>query len=239
MGLFSLVMAFVVIIVMGVGIVAHYANVIEEVAIEERDELPRLLRHFDFADDIWLPFCRVCVASVLCFGPGIAVRLAAAIEGWPPDRVRVAHLILDFLGLILFPATVLTTTTSGSYANLRPDRVVGAIARIGPRYALFVVVFTVAIIVYALGFTAAVFQLNELFLRGPSVQWFLKGLTAYGILFAAIFLMHYFAWLLGLSYRMGHHSFPWVLQHYVRAVPGVTAPRYPASVPPSPRQHGA
>ncbi len=238
MGFFSLVLAFVVIIAMGVGLVAHYANVIEEIAIEERDELPRLLRHFDFADDIWLPFCRVCVASVLCFWPGMAVRLAGAIEGWPRDRVKAAHLILDILGLILFPATLLTATTSGSYANLRPDRVLGTIARIGPRYAFFVVLFTVAITVYALGLVAAVTQLNELFVRGPSVEWFLAGLIAYGMLFAGIFLMHYFAWLLGLSYRMEHNSFPWVLQHYERTIPGVTAPRYPMPIPPHP-PHGA
>jgi hypothetical protein len=234
MGMFSLVLAVFILLVVGIGIIAHYANVIEEVALEERDELPRFLRHFNFTDDIWLPFVRIGVSSILCFWPGMVVRLVGAIKGWPLPRVTVAHMILDFIGLILFPATLLTATTSGSLANLRPDRVLGTIARIGPRYAFFVVLYTVALFVYVLGFIEAVSQFSELFRTGPSFKWLGAGLIDYSILFVGIFLMHYFAWLLGLSYRLYHDSFPWVWQHYIRTIPGVTAPRYPATVHPHP-----
>jgi hypothetical protein len=234
MGMFSLVLAVFILLVVGIGIIAHYANVIEEVALEERDELPRFLRHFNFTDDIWLPFVRIGVSSILCFWPGMVVRLVGAIKGWPLPRVTVAHMILDFIGLILFPATLLTATTSGSLANLRPDRVLGTIARIGPRYAFFVVLYTVALFVYVLGFIEAVSQFSELFRTGPSFKWLGAGVIDYSILFVGIFLMHYFAWLLGLSYRLYHDSFPWVWQHYIRTIPGVTAPRYPMPVSPNP-----
>jgi hypothetical protein len=231
MGMFSLVLAFFILSVVGSGIIAHYANVIEEVALEERDELPRFLRHFDFTDDIWLPFVRVCVASILCFWPGMVVRLVGAIKGWPLPQVTVVHMILDFVGLIFFPATLLTATTSGSLTNLRPDRVLGTIVHIGPRYAFFVVLYTVALVFYVLGFIEAVSQFSVLFRLGPSFAWLWFGVVAYSILMVGIFLMHYFAWLLGLSYRIDHDSFPWVLQHHIRTIPGVTAPRYPKIAP--------
>ncbi|HEY1923590.1 MAG TPA: hypothetical protein VGG44_12630 [Tepidisphaeraceae bacterium] len=234
MALMSFVLAVFVIFVVGAGIVAHYANVIEEVAIEERDELPRFLRHFNITDDIWLPFCRIGVASILCFWPGMVVRLVGAYKGWPGPEVMVVHLALDFFGLILFPATVLISATSGSLTNLRPDRVLGTIFQIGPKYVFFVVLYIVAMVPYLLGFAAAASQFATLFIRGPSVQWFLAGLLDYSILSIGIFLMHYFAWLLGLSYRSDHDSFPWVLQHHVRAIPGVTAPRYPKMAPANP-----
>jgi hypothetical protein len=227
MALMSFVLAVFVILIVGAGIVAHYANVVEEVAIEERDELPRFLRHFNITDDIWLPFCRVGVASILCFWPGMLVRLVGAIKGWPLPEVTVIHLALDFFGLILFPATVLIATTSGSLTNLRPDRVLGTMFQIGPKYVFFVVLYIVAMVPYIIGFSAAASQFMSLFFKGPSVAWFLAGLLDYAIMSIGVFLMHYFAWLLGLAYRSDHDSFPWVLQHHVRTIPGVTAPRYP------------
>jgi hypothetical protein len=234
MALMSFVLAVFVIFIVGAGIVAHYANVIEEVAIEERDELPRFLRHFNITDDIWLPFCRIGVASILCFWPGMVVRLVGAIKGWPLPEVTAIHLALDFVGLILFPATVLIATTSGSLTNLRPDRVLGTMFQIGPKYAFFVVLYIVAMVPYLIGFSAAASQFVVLFTKGPSVAWFMAGLLDYAIMSIGIFLMHYLAWLLGLSYRSDHDLFPWVLQHHVRAIPGVTAPRYPKLAPANP-----
>ncbi len=227
MALMSFVLAVFVIFIVGAGIVAHYANVIEEVAIEERDELPRFLRHFNITDDIWLPFCRIGVASILCFWPGMVVRLVGAVKGWPLPEVTVIHLALDFFGMILFPATVLIAATSGSLTNLRPDRVLGTMFQIGPKYVFFVVLYIVAMVPYLIGFAAAASQFMSLFTKGPSVAWFMAGLLDYAIMSIGVFLMHYFAWLLGLAYRSDHDSFPWVLQHHVRTIPGVTAPRYP------------
>jgi hypothetical protein len=234
MTMFSFVLAIFVIFIVGTGIVAHYANVIEEVAIEERDELPRFLRHFNITDDIWLPFCRMGVAAILCFWPGMVIRLAGAIKGWPLPEVTVIHSALDLVGIIFFPACLLIATTSGSLTNLRPDRVLGTIFRIGPRYGFFVILYIVALVPYLVGFIAAVSQFGSLFINGPSVKWLFAGLLDYAIMSVGIFLMHYFAWLLGLSYRSEHNSFPWVLQHYVRTIPGVTAPRYPKT-PSSPQ----
>jgi hypothetical protein len=226
MAMFSMFLAIFAILIVGVGLIAHYANVIEEVAIEERDELPRFLRHFNIADDVWLPFVNVGLAWVICFGPGLVVELAGLVKSWPPIRLFVIKLVFDIGGLIFFPSVVLTTTTSGTMSNLRPDRVLGTIARIGARYVLLVIIYAVAITLYYFGMKTTVDNFGTLFFYGPSKAWFFDGLMAYGILVTAIFLMHYFAWILGLCYRAKHYEFPWVFQHHVRTIPGVTAPRY-------------
>lgn len=234
LAMFSMFLAVFAILVVGASLIAHYANVIEEVAIEERDELPRFLRHFSFADDIWLPFVRVFLAWMICFGPGMLIWMIGTVKSWPVDRVLTARLALDVAGLIFFPAVLLTTTTSGTMTNLRPDRVLGTIARIGPRYVLLAIVYAAAIMVYYKGFTGTVVNFTAIFLGGVSMAWFIDGLIAYGLLIFGIYLMHYFAWILGLSYRAGHDEFPWVFQHHVRLIPGVTAPRYAAPIPKTP-----
>ncbi len=218
--------AILALFVVGVGLVAHYANVVEEIALEERDELPRFLRHFSFGEDIWFPFINVFLAWMICFGPGVIVWATGTLMHWRADRVMLIAVAWDVIGLMFFPAVVLTTITSGSLTNLRPDRLLGTIARIGPRYVLLAIVYTAAIMVYYEGVNGTIANFIKVFTGGVSFRWFIDGLIAYGSLILGIYLMHYFAWIMGLCYRAGHNEFPWVFQRRSRLIPGVNAPRH-------------
>jgi len=133
---------------------------------------------------------------------------------------------LDVVGLIFLPAIVLISTTSGSISNLRPDRVLGTIGKIGARYAFFVILYTVAFTIYTVGLVLTPFHSLSIFHAKSFSSWFVYGLIAWGTLMMGIFLMHWFAWLLGMEYRTGHMGFPWVYQKFERYIPGVTGPRW-------------
>jgi hypothetical protein len=148
---FSGFLSIAAIIFVGPALIAHYANVVEEIGIEEHDELPRFLRNFNLIEDIWHPFAHVFLAWMICFGPAIILWLFWVFHGWPLTGGVVSFIVLDAIGLILFPAVVLTTITSGSLLNLRPDRILSVIAQIGPRYALLVILYAVALVFYILG----------------------------------------------------------------------------------------
>jgi hypothetical protein len=213
------------IFVVGFGLVAHYGCVVEEIGIEERDELPRFLRHFNLADDVWLPFVRIFLAWMICFGPAWMVYMVALIRNSPWLITLGIVLSLVCVGLVFFPAIALITLTSGSLSNLHPMRVIGTIGNIGSRYAFLVIVYAVAIVVYGVGIVATCFQALHL-IFGLGNLWIARFLPAYGFLFSGIILMHYFAWLLGMEYRIGHRRFPWVYLNFDRVIPGVNAPRY-------------
>jgi len=227
----------------GAGLIAHYANVVEDIGIEERDELPRFLRQFNITDDIWLPFVRVFLAWMICFGLGRLLAIVWAIEDWP-DRIRYPiSFSLDAVGLVFLPVVVLTTVTSGSLLNLRPDRLLGTIAEIGPRYAYLVLLYPVAIGIYFCGIYTTFWHAMSVFffvtsrtkiIYSAPKSWFESLGAAYEMLIVGIFLMHYFAWLVGLAYRAGHEKFPWVYRQRQRMLPGINAPRYskPGHSPP-------
>jgi hypothetical protein len=221
----SIYLVFGAIFVVGFGLVAHYGNVVEEVGIEERDEMPRFLRNFNLADDLWLPFVRIFLAWMICFGPGWIAFTTGAIVNWPWEVSLLSLVALDCIGLVFFPAIALITLTSGSLSNLHPMRIIGTIGKIGSRYAFLVIVYAIAFGVYMLGIFATCFHaLNLIF--GLGNVWISHFFPAYGFLFAGIILMHYFAWLLGMEYRIGHRKFPWVYLQFDRVIPGVNAPRY-------------
>jgi hypothetical protein len=223
---FSVITSFLAIAIVGAGLVAHYGVVIEEIGIEERDEVPRFLRHFNIADDIWLPFAKVFLAWMICFAPGRfiwVIRQNHVADVW---WVLLLEVAVDLVGLIFFPAIVLISTTSGSISNLRPDRVLGTIGKIGARYAFFVMLYTVAITIYFIGMLLTPVHSLSVFHAKSFGSWFVYGLIAWGTLIVGIFLMHWFAWLLGMEYRTGHMGFPWVYQKFERYIPGVTGPRW-------------
>jgi hypothetical protein len=214
------------IVLVGPAIIAHYANVIEEVGIEERDELPRFLRLFNFFDDIWIPCAHVFLAWIICFAPAEVLSMV-----WSHYRLSLAggvcvRLIFDVAGLIFFPAVVLTTTTSGSFANLHPRRVLSVISAIGPRYAFLVMLHAVAFVFYLVGVVIPPLQL-VLFITNSRIHFpDYAAPGACGLLVVAIFLMHYFSWLLGLEYRRLNQKFHWVFHQQTRIIPGVNAARY-------------
>ena len=235
---FSLFSRFIVELGAGLALIAHYGVVMEEIGIEELDEIPRFMRHFNIADDIWLPFARIFLAWMICFGPGWVVWMFWGNMKITHPAGLLAAMGLDAVGLVFFPAIVLTTVTSGSFSNLRPDRVLGTIGRIGAKYAFFVVLYFVAITIYMVGFVATPIHVAEIIGKTPFLVWLREGFIWWGLLALGIVLMHWFAWLMGMAYRTGHMEFPWVFQQMVRDIPGVTGPRWAKSVAGLPRSQG-
>jgi hypothetical protein len=192
-------------------IIAHLANVIEEVGPQEKDELPRFMRDLSVVEDIILPFLEVVLSLVLCYLPALI-----ALDIVPGGLGKRIALALAAVGTFLFPATLLTSTTSGALSNLRPDRPWRMIGILGPRYFLIVGLFVGGMIIYATGLVGAL----GLAVKGLPV-WLFKPPTNYLLLIAGIFLSHYFCWTLGLIWRGWHRDFPWVLQFHDRAPPPV------------------
>jgi hypothetical protein len=188
-------------------IFGHYANVIDEVGRQDRDELPGLLRGVSWGEDIWHPFVAFAGAAMLCYLPALWVRDIAAPLG------PIMVLVLAGLGTLLFPAVLLTTATSGSVFNLRPDRVISVIRCCGSAYTGTVLMWAVAAGLYGVGLYGVSAQAAAMVKWGQP-QLPIAPLVAYPVLLAAIYMMHLFVWHLGLLYRQHQPQFPWVLQQH-------------------------
>lgn len=216
---------FPLLLICGVGVLAHYANVIEDTGPDERDELPRFLRNLSFREDIWRPFANFAAASILCFAPLFILRQYVSIETY---RGLAVIVLLQLAGTAAFPLVLLTTTTSGSYLNLRPDRLLGTLRVIGKFYIWLVGVLLLTELCYTAGLITTALNTYLLFSQTHSSSWLTFGPLAYSLMCAGIYLMHYFCWEMGLAYRRNHHRFPWVLQ---RHIPGPAAPTASSRVP--------
>ena len=185
-------------------LVAHYGAVVDEIAIEQRDELPAPLRQMGFAEDIRHPISSVLGAVLLCYAPALAAR------DWP-----AAAAALLIAGTIVFPAVFLTLVTSGSVLNLRPDRIAGVIRRCGVDYAVSVILWCLAVAVYGAAWMG-VWRFSAALAGSREVRRLIdiSPGAGFAVLFGAIYLMHLFCWHLGLLYRRHHDAFPWVLQRH-------------------------
>jgi hypothetical protein len=214
-------------------LIAHYANVIDETGPEVRDELPRPLRNVSWHDDMWGPFFNVMVAFGFTYGPGLACLLLDV-----PLQVKLALCItLCLIGTLLFPAILLTTTTSGTVLNLRPDRLIGVARTAGASYLLMICGWLFAIGLYVFAVVGTMAALDSFFGGSPGngiLQLVFHWAVQYPLLIVAIYVMHAYAWYLGLIYRRHHADFPWVLQRYAgRRAPGTPAPRQGFAVMPT------
>ena len=193
-------------------LIAHYGNVIEDTGPGERDELPRPLRDAELHADIWAPFTHVVGSVMICFWPAFfAARFGAPY---------IVVLALVGLGTVFLPAVLLTLATSGTAANLRPDRVAGVIGACGVNYLLIVALLFGAYNAYKLGLWRFTYDALALFTfrnfpGGGSIAWWFEPWIAYPALLLGIFLAHWFCWSLGSAYRAHHDQFPWVLQRHV------------------------
>lgn len=225
MGIFFFIVALVV---MDCLIPAHYANVIEEVGPFDNDELPRPLRNLGWYEDIWAPFCAFFGSMLICYGPSTLVNALAERGSIPSIPAMVAWVVLAAIGTFLFPAVLLTLATSGTSLNLRPDRVLGVIVGCGASYFFAVVLWIVAGGTYLWGWAGSRLAIMVL-VHHRDVPWFLTSWPiVLSMLTVGIFLMHYFAFCLGLLYRMHYARFPWVLQRHV------PTPRPQDGIPPQP-----
>jgi hypothetical protein len=219
-----------VIVVMFIGVIAHYGNVVNEIGIEEKDELPRVLGNLSLFEDIWHPSAAFGTALVLCYGPAIALL-------WLTSLPTVAAIALAAatvpLGTWLFPAIALTLLTSGSIANLRPDRVLGVIRQSRKRYLGMVAAFFVGSVTSAWGVVGTSLELK----RTPanpaaSVPGGLTSLALdFPLMLTGIFVMHYLCWQMGLYYRANHERFAWVGRMHVSEPRPPVVRRKPHYVP--------
>ncbi len=217
LGTVALVMPFLIpaLLIFQACFLAHYGCVIEETGPDTKDELPRPLRDLRLYDDIWSPLVNVVGSVLLCYLP--AALTALYLNTHAPGLASRAWMVLlaAVIGTFFYPAVLLTMSTSGTAANLRPDRLLTVIRDCGLAYWAAVLLWIVASCTYLLALAALQLALLRLFglplgLPGRVPAFFIGA----GSLLVAVYLMHWFCWHLGLLYRAHHDEFPWVLQRH-------------------------
>jgi hypothetical protein len=214
-------------------ILSHYGNVIDDTGRNDTDDLPRPLRNLDLYDDLWSPFTQMFGGIMIAYVVPLTILLAIGqFTGIP--RIFM-WLTGGMFGTALAPAILLTTNTSGSTFNLRPDRVMSVIRACGPHYFIVTLLWAVTCPVYALGWLGSCLALLNAFIgiggaealgslmennfgvpRGITDNLLMNWLMVLPALAIGIYLMHYFCWYLGLLYKAHHEEFDWVLQRHDR-----------------------
>lgn len=217
-------------------IIGHYGNVADETGPAGRDQLPTLLRNVSIGEDVWQPFCSVVIALLLCFGPAVYWFFRSPIH--IPLHLDAGALAV--VGGIFFPAVMLTTTTSGAYRNLLPHYLMRVITVNPTGYAERVILLFVAALIY--GGTVGFVHVYGLFTGdiAPVTGAFLP-LPAAPAILLGLFMMNWWAWSMGLFYRVHHDQFAWALQSHTKKVRSDTlsllehrthAPKVASAVPP-------
>lgn len=210
-GLFLIVFPLMLLVAL---MLSHYAVVVNEIATNDKDELPRPLRDFGWHEDLWGPFVHFFGSLMICYGPIVAIN-------WMPDVRAIIWayvMAVMIVGTLAFPAIFLTMTTSGSFINLSPDRLLSVIRELGAKYALCVALWVAAAGMYVLGFVGTMLAMLKLFVVPGSLPWYVSPpiAIAYPVLFAAIVMMHGFCWYLWLQYRYHQPAFGWAFQSHIR-----------------------
>ena len=206
--------------VLVVMLIAHYANVVDETGPTGNDEIPALLRSAHLFDDFLRPCCQVVGAYLLMIAPIILVNL----------YVIKLHPSVD-LGLSIFlhlmiPAVLLTMITSGAFNNLLPSRIFSVIMASGWHY--WVVTLTGYVSISAMFFAIYIGAkcggtVFHIMFNGPissvpalwgSIPIKLVLALSPLVTFVAMYLVHVYAWQLGLLYRLHHDRFNWVWQKH-------------------------
>lgn len=200
-------------------VVAHFANVIDEVGPSGTDELPTPLRGVDFYNDMFRPLFQVMVAYILAYAPVVLFNLYVQRLPW---QVNLGLIALFF---VLVPATLLTMTTSGAANNLIPTRMFSVIGASGWHYWVVTAMGFVSTFAFLIGllFCLSVGDavMHRLF-AGPltghktllGVPHSIEFLLSIGLMFLGVYLVHVFVWQMGLLYRFHHDRFNWVLQKH-------------------------
>lgn len=194
-------------------IMAHYATVVEEIGPEDRDELPRPLRNVSIGDDLWRPFCHFFLSLAVCYWPMVTAWYLGVTKG---EAILVSLIPALFgLGGFLFPAVLLTMTTSGApLANLRPDRIWSIIRQSGGGYLASVIFCLPASGLYLWLLVGLDLLPRQWMAANPWMMYLNHFVVVYLLIWIAIYLTHFFAWHLGLLYRRHHDQFNWTLQRH-------------------------
>lgn len=211
-GIFLVVVA---IPVLGALILAHFGNVVEDVGVFEKDEMPRPMRDLGFYEDLWLPFCNVFGSLLICYGPGLLLPLILVRVPALQSASVGLMVVLAGVGTFFLPAVMLTLICGGTILNLRPDRVLAVIQASGIGYFLAVILWVAAATTYLWGWAGTSMALDAILHPSNLPQWLTSWKFALPALTIGIYLMHAFCQWLGLLYRAHFDLFPWVLQRHV------------------------
>ena len=191
-------------------LIGHWANVVDEIGRQDRDELPRPFRDVQWYDDMCQPLGALALAVFLCYLPLHIVHLTVH----DPHMQMLVGLPFALAGTLFFPAAFLITSTSGSITNLHPVRLWGTLVAAGGIYPVTVLLWTLAAIPY--GFVLWTLLMSATPLWGELPHIYRDWRLLLGVLAASIYLMHYFCWSLGMIYRERHSMLPWEFQYHRR-----------------------
>jgi hypothetical protein len=220
-GMLLISLMFRMVFVIGFGVffifamIGHIANVVEEIGPRNMDELPRPFRDLQFGEDIWTPFTHIFMTAVVCFGPALFLRIEYGLN---TDAMRALVGVAVLAGFFAMPAVLLTTSTSGSILNLRPDRLFSVVKANVASYLGLIVVGFLANVVFFVGFFGSMLWLTTLLSTNGSPLW-VRPFFSYPVLCLGIYLLHLFGWQCGLYYRGHHEQFDWLFQRHVRTTP--------------------
>ncbi len=223
-------------------IIAHFANVVEDIGVETADELPAPMRGAAWGEDLFRPAWRFICAMALCYLPANFVYANSPM----------ASMGLLVLGTLALPVVFLTLTTSGTWANMRPDRLIAVVGICGTRYAVAIILWIIAAATYFGGFVMATrlsravarFVLHTSGSSAFAASELIIGFVGLATLVGGIFFMHLFCWYLGLIYRRHHEQFPWLLQRHIPkpkilGAPAMTPAAQPVQTPPAAPERAA
>ena len=209
--MFGILFIIVVNLICFAAIWSHYIVVIESMGPGCQDELPRPLRDVSLYEDVWLPFVALATTGFICYGPPM-ILLSSRL---PQTASMSVAIVWAIVGTFFAPALLLTAATSGTYANLRPDRVIGVVRTLGAQYFWLLLTTICAFGTYSFGFAAIHACVLSMFaprsMRGTPPLW-LTWPGAIVLLLLGIYLMHYMGWLMGQIYRVYQPMFPWAYQ---------------------------
>jgi hypothetical protein len=193
-------------------VLAHLGCTLEDTGPDAIDEVPRPGRNFSLGEDIFSPLFRVVLAGLICFWPLVVLQCTLYQDN--PLTLPI-KLVFVLAGSCIFPAVVLTSVTGTTVLNLRPDRVLEVIRVSGGQYLISVLLFIAA------GIPAVYYLAGDLIfpqqLVGPVCNSLARPSILFPALAAAVYLLHYFGWHLGLIYRAHHAEFPWLAQRFVKS----------------------
>lgn len=192
-------------------VLAHYANVIDDVGREGRDELPRPLRDLSWHDDLWGPLWKSAAGLALCYWPMVMVGLLWGDHSF----VGVLEVILFVGGSFALPAVWITLICDGTLANLRPDRVLSVIRACGLAYCVPLLAGVPALLGHMLGIFGLWIVPETWVEKYPLLAVMNQYAIADSALLIGIFFAHYCCWYMGILYRRHHEEFAWILQRHI------------------------
>jgi hypothetical protein len=166
-------------------------------------------KHIRWAEQMFIPLAANLLGCVVVFVPaGFCMLLHL-----PPGVELAVAAILAIGGTFFIPAMLLTLATSGSWVNLRPDRVVAVIRQCGPRYASPLIAWVIGVAACLAGqFIVGGGTFSSL--TGIGMPITVPTILGYPLILLGIAGMHFFCFELGMLYRRHHQTFPWLFQRH-------------------------